>query len=371
MCRDGAGCGCPDSFLAAQGRHRHRGLPLSGPESSGRTAGIGGIQSRLVDKVLGLLDGGGWSPTWVLLENVPFMLHLNGGRAMRHVTSRLAQLGYRWAYRTVDTQAFGLPQRRRRVFLLASRMEDPRDVLLTDEGLAPSIRRSGRAAHGFYWTEGNRGLGWAKDAVPTLKGGSGAGIPSPPAVWLPSGRIVTPDIRDAERLQGFPPNWTRAAVEPTGSRHGVGVRWRLVGNAVSVPVAEWLGHSLRRPGRYDPTNDEALESDALWPYSGWGFGDKAFRSAASLWPVSKRQQRLATFLRYEPTELSVRAATGFLARLRKSRLRRDENFVEALVQHVARLSDRDSGHTDGDRSEHVVIELPLRIDEPVPVAAWA
>ena len=38
---------------------------------------------------------------------------------------------------------------------------------------------------GFYWTEGNRGLGWAVDAVPTLKGGSTIGIPSPPAIWDP------------------------------------------------------------------------------------------------------------------------------------------------------------------------------------------
>jgi len=38
---------------------------------------------------------------------------------------------------------------------------------------------------GFYWTEGLRGLGWAVDAVPTLKGGSTIGIPSPPALWDP------------------------------------------------------------------------------------------------------------------------------------------------------------------------------------------
>ena len=38
---------------------------------------------------------------------------------------------------------------------------------------------------GFYWTEGLRGLGWAVDSVPTLKGGSSIGIPSPPAIWDP------------------------------------------------------------------------------------------------------------------------------------------------------------------------------------------
>ena len=51
--------------------------------------------------------------------------------------------------------------------------------------------------HGFYWTEGTRGLGWAADAVPTLKNGSTIGIPSPPAILMPTGVVIQPDIRDA------------------------------------------------------------------------------------------------------------------------------------------------------------------------------
>ena len=84
---------------------------------------------------------------------------------------------------------------------------------------------------GFYWTEGLRGLGWAIDAVPTLKGGSTLGIPSPPAIWIQGQRTspTNPDIRDAERLQGFPSDWTEVARENGGR----GARWKLVGNAVS------------------------------------------------------------------------------------------------------------------------------------------
>lgn len=96
-------------------------------------------------------------------------------------------------------------------------------------------------AFGFYWTEGTRGLGWAVDAIPTLKGGSSIGIPSPPAILLESREVVTPSIRDAERLQGFPTDWTQPAEEVTRK----GQRWKLVGNAVSVPVAEWIGRRLR------------------------------------------------------------------------------------------------------------------------------
>ena len=44
----------------------------------------------------------------------------------------LESLGWRWAYRLVDARAFGLPQRRQRVILVASRRHDPRTVLFAD-----------------------------------------------------------------------------------------------------------------------------------------------------------------------------------------------------------------------------------------------
>jgi hypothetical protein len=46
----------------------------------------------------------------------------------------LETLGYRWAYRVVDLPGFGLPQRRRRVFVVASLHGDPRDVILSQNG---------------------------------------------------------------------------------------------------------------------------------------------------------------------------------------------------------------------------------------------
>ena len=104
-----------------------------------------------------------------------------------------------------------IPQRRRRVYLLASRSENPEEYLFGEDAGEPDKEHHAGRACGFYWTEGLRGLGWAVDAVPTLKGGSTIGIPSPPAIWMPDGRIVTPDIRDAEQLQGFDPDWTKPA----------------------------------------------------------------------------------------------------------------------------------------------------------------
>ena len=176
------------------------GFPCQDLSQAGRTAGITGHNSGLVAHVLELLRGPD-APTWLLLENVPFMLQLDRGEAMRYLTSSLEELGFRWAYRIVDARAFGLPQRRKRVLLLASRTEDPREVLFHgDEGEPPQDEEAD--ACGFYWTEGSTGLGRAEGAVPTLKGGSGLGIPSPPAIWIRSERlIITPSIEDAERLR--------------------------------------------------------------------------------------------------------------------------------------------------------------------------
>ncbi len=133
------------------------------------------------------------------------MLVLDSGNAMKYLIGELEGLKYRWAYRLVDSRFTGVPQRRQRVLLVASRHDDPRAVLFPDDAGAPDDAWFRTDAYGFYWTEGLRGLGWAKDALITLKGGSALGIPSPPAAWVkdrqPGQAIVTPGISDAEYLQ--------------------------------------------------------------------------------------------------------------------------------------------------------------------------
>jgi DNA (cytosine-5)-methyltransferase 1 len=185
------------------------GFPCQDLSQAGKTAGIKGTRSSLVADVFRLLDR---RPIpWVVLENVPFMLHLDNGRAMKRLVAAFEERGYLWSYRVVNSLAF-LPQRRERVFFVASRTADPADVLFVDDA-EPRIPKTTLKshAHGFYWTEGIRGLGWAPDAVPTIKNGSSVGIPAPPAMLMPSGEVVKPDLRDAERLQGFEAEWTSPA----------------------------------------------------------------------------------------------------------------------------------------------------------------
>lgn len=318
------------------------GFPCQDLSQAGLTAGIRGSRSGLVSEVFRLLDKA--KPRWLLLENVPFMLQLDRGEAMRVLTSALEERGYRWAYRVVDTRAFGLPQRRQRVLVLASRTEDPRPVLLSDDAGDPPaehphadvarLQLPEGLACGFYWTEGVRGLGWAVDAVPTLKGGSTVGIPSPPAILLPTGALVTPHIRDAERLQGFPGGWTRSAVDDSTRRNGP--RWKLVGNAVSVPVFKWIGERLAKPRAYDAGQDRARITGA-WPKAAWCVDGEVRAANVSSWPKHLKGPSLIEFLREPATLLSLRATRGFLDRASRSSLRFPKGFLEAVAAHAKRM----------------------------------
>ena len=305
------------------------GFPCQDLSQAGMTAGIGGNRSGLVDHVFRLLDRR--RIPVVLLENVSFMLQLDKGAAMERLTKAFEDRGYRWAYRTVNTLAF-LPQRRERVFFVASACDlVPENVLFADDVTPPETRTKLHThAHGFYWTEGTRGLGWAPDAIPTLKNGSTIGIPSPPAILMPDGRIIKPDIRDAERLQGFPEDWTAVAPER--------LRWSLVGNAVSSPVANWLGRRLKQPGFY------FAEMDRPWPSKRGSFPraarfDGARRHAVEvgMFPTWLKRQPLHKFLRYEGSPLSVRATAGFLGRAECSSLRFVPGFLDAVRAHLARV----------------------------------
>ena len=55
---------------------------------------------------------------WLVWENVPGVLSIDGGRAFGAFLGGLAELGYGFAYRVLDAQHFGVPQRRRRVFVV-------------------------------------------------------------------------------------------------------------------------------------------------------------------------------------------------------------------------------------------------------------
>lgn len=308
------------------------GFPCQDLSQAGLTAGIDGSRSGLVGEVFRLLDER--RVPWVVLENVSFMLQLDRGRAMRVLIEAFEERGYRWAYRVVNSLSF-LPQRRERVLFVATTTEtDPASIVLVDEA-EPRLATTDLdcRAHGFYWTEGVRGLGWAPDAIPTLKNGSTVGIASPPAILLPSHEIITPDIRDAERLQGFPRDWTLPA-EDVGR---ASLRWSLVGNAVTVPVAEWLGGRLAEPGEYDFRRDDQLPANGRWPKAARFDGKRRHAVSINGYPRWDARPALADFLEHRGKPLSARATRGFLSRTERATLRFADGFQDRLRSHLDRM----------------------------------
>jgi len=309
------------------------GFPCQDLSQAGRAAGIlSGKQSSLVSEIFRLIQAR--KVPWVLLENVPFMLKLDSGNAMNVLASAFEELGYKWAYRVVDSLSFGVPQRRQRVIFLASHVGDPREVLFADQAAEPDLdpNQVGKVACGFYWTEGIRGLGWAVNAVPTLKGGSTIGIPSPPAIVFPNGFVGTPDIRDAERMQGFPAGWTSPAKAVVRDS----LRWKLVGNAVTVGVFRWVGQRLREP---HPSGAQIVGKRLLgvggWKTAGWNVGAGRFSADMSTFPHEFRPIDLERWLRHPVKPLSMRATKGFLSRTEQSMLRFPPGFLDFLRRHLA------------------------------------
>lgn len=329
------------------------GFPCQDLSQAGGKEGIVGERSGLVAHLLSLLHKARKSPPrWVVVENVSYMLSLDKGQAMSYLTRSLEDLGYRWAYRVADARAFGVPQRRLRVLLVASLTENPCDVLFADNFDDPAVIIADRVqsplvadrvgpsrvetgpdkAYGFYWTEGRIGIGWASDAVPPIKGGSGLGIPSPPAVWrTETNEFGVPSIEDGERLQGFPAGWTEPAT--SGSR-ALGPRWKLVGNAVCVPAASWLAHRLAKPGTYRPTN-EREHTNGRWPLAAHGGDGRAWAVPLSVWPRRGDGPVLSQFLQDPLKPLSHKAAAGFLDRARRTpKIRYSPVFLEAVSSYL-------------------------------------
>lgn len=131
---------------------------------------VAGLRGGLTDPRGGLtLDFvrlvGALRPRWVVWENVPGVLSQDGGRAFGSFLGALGELGYGWAYRVLDAQHFGVPQRRRRVFVVACAgggFARAASVLFEPEGvhrdLAPRrASRKGPAAHAGRGAQGDSG----------------------------------------------------------------------------------------------------------------------------------------------------------------------------------------------------------------------
>jgi DNA (cytosine-5)-methyltransferase 1 len=92
------------------------GTPCQSFSVAGLRKGLEDPRGNLALTYVGILDR--FRPKWFIWENVPGVLSSNSGRDFGSFLGAVAECGYGFAYRVLDAQYFGVPQRRRRVFVV-------------------------------------------------------------------------------------------------------------------------------------------------------------------------------------------------------------------------------------------------------------
>ena len=111
------------------------GFPCQDLSVAGKRAGLAGARSGLFWEAARIVEE--TQSNWFIIENVPGLLTSNSGADFGVVIGTMADLGYGVAWRVLDAQYFGVPQRRRRVFIVGQR--DPNstsagEVLFNSQG---------------------------------------------------------------------------------------------------------------------------------------------------------------------------------------------------------------------------------------------
>jgi DNA (cytosine-5)-methyltransferase 1 len=120
------------------------GTPCQSFSIAGRRGGLADARGNLTLRYLEILAA--VKPTWLVWENVPGVLSDDGGRTFGTVLGRMADLGYRLAYRVLDAALAGVPQRRRRVFVVGhSGTRCPGEVLALSEGQGRDSQAGGES----------------------------------------------------------------------------------------------------------------------------------------------------------------------------------------------------------------------------------
>jgi len=199
--------------------------------------GIEGERSILFWEIARCL--GAIQPRWVVIENVAGLFSSNDGRDFVHVTATLQALGYGVSWNVFNSRHFGVPQSRRRLFIVGRAnfgVEGAGAVLVDSEGGAGTTAPSGETRNTTAVLSGKGG----QEVAGTVSGKwlKGSGGPSGDEAYnlaVQDGRVRRLLPVECERLQGFPDDWTHGS-DPD--------RYKALGDAVTVPVAEYIGHRL-------------------------------------------------------------------------------------------------------------------------------
>lgn len=257
------------------------GSPCQSWSIAGSRTGLEGESGLMWEYVRCVRD---LRPRWFVWENVRGVLSSSKGEDFRRMLEAMDELGYGMAWRVLDAQFFGLPQRRERLLLVGHTggPERPCEVLFDEQGLrgaAPTHRgeRQRLLAEGGAGGAGEAGVGGLRPLAMRVRcgkpgGGKGpliqtdlagaaiasndqtlfqpADVPDPesPGGTSPGyiARSFTP--REYERLQGIPDDWTlvpyRRAPGAREKDPTDAARRRAVGNSMPVPMMAWAGERI-------------------------------------------------------------------------------------------------------------------------------
>jgi DNA (cytosine-5)-methyltransferase 1 len=200
------------------------GSPCQSFSVAGKRLGMDDPRGNLALHFLGAVKA--IKPTWFIFENVPGLLSSDGGRDFEAFLGEVAKCGYGFAYRVLDSQYFGVPQRRRRLFVVGHSDGDWRSafsVLFERESLfgnpPPSIKKgqglaaftgesveredsegsAGRGMIGFSHTQGLDAQP-SEDVFPTLRaGGQGHAVATNGEFWDGTDKTATLTTRSIDQ----------------------------------------------------------------------------------------------------------------------------------------------------------------------------
>lgn len=233
-------------------------------------AGLEGERSGLFYRFADLL--GGSLPPFVVLENVPGLLNSHEGRDFGIVIQTLAELGYGVGWRVLNSSNFGVPQSRQRVYIVGCR-SDPRraaEILFEPECGSGHLTKSGQSRKTALSPFMERAESFGRESSADTRSKSKKIIKSE-EVFVPklsfclaatTGRHTGTDwsrtyvaykerVRrllpvECEGLQGFPVGWTMPDALFSVNDDIDSLRYHALGNAVSVPVTEWVASRIKR-----------------------------------------------------------------------------------------------------------------------------
>ena len=240
------------------------GSPCQSFSIAGKRDGLNGASGLMWEYVRAIRE---IRPQWIIWENVPGALSSSGGEDFRCLLSALDDLGYGLAWRILDAQFFGVPQRRRRVFLVGHfGAEPPAEVLFEPESLRGDLDTSAEKRQALTTRAGSSAEGASRGVMSrTLLvrcgcdgGGKGALVSDEVSLTLSTSNVQTLfDNRgdamivrkltpmECERLQGFPDGYTKIPYRGKPAEDCPDApRYKALGNSMAVPVMRWIFERL-------------------------------------------------------------------------------------------------------------------------------